>query len=80
MGGYSQHWTHWSDLLFMRNAQMFCIRTDHASFATFRFLGSGPVRNQAPPQSVQGALFRFWVKPDREHVLRFQALEATTFQ
>jgi hypothetical protein len=24
----------------MRNAQVFCIRTDHASIATFRFLGS----------------------------------------
>src|SRR6185437_7045141 len=25
----------------------------------------GPVRNQAPPQSVQGALFGFWMESDR---------------
>jgi len=29
----------------------------------------GPVRNQAPSQSVQGAVLGFWVESDREHIL-----------
>jgi len=29
----------------------------------------GPIRNQAPPQSVQAALLSCWIEPNREHIL-----------
>jgi hypothetical protein len=31
----------------------------------------GPVRNQAPPQSVQSPLPGFWIESDRENILRW---------
>jgi hypothetical protein len=50
--------------------KMPCVFIDYASITTFGFLEIfGPVWNQAPPLSVQGALLGLWAKPDREHVL-----------